>query len=112
VLPSLVALAYRGLTTAVVVAAALLAYQQLENNYIQPRIFSKKLNVSPIATMIGVLVGGKLLGIVGVILAVPVVGMLPVLERVWFPHVAPPSELAGPQKADAWQGPGSGSAAA
>jgi predicted PurR-regulated permease PerM len=86
VLPSLVALADRGITIAIVVAASLLAYQQLENNYIQPRILSNKLNVSPIATMIGVLAGGKLLGVVGVILAVPVVGMLPVIDRVWLRH--------------------------
>jgi predicted PurR-regulated permease PerM len=86
VVPSLVALADRGITTAIVVAAALLAYQQLENNYIQPRILSDRLNVSPIATMIGVLAGGKLLGVVGVILAVPVVGMLPVIDRVWLHH--------------------------
>ena len=84
VLPSLIALAYRGITIALIVAAALVLYQQLENSYVQPRIFSKKLNVSPIATMIGVLVGGKLLGIIGVILAVPAVGMLPVIERVWL----------------------------
>jgi predicted PurR-regulated permease PerM len=36
--------------------------------------------------MIGVLAGGKLLGVVGVILAVPVVGMLPVIDRVWLRH--------------------------
>jgi predicted PurR-regulated permease PerM len=94
VIPSLVALADRGITTAIIVAASLLAYQQLENNYIQPRILSNRLNVSPIATMIGVLAGGKLLGVVGVILAVPVVGVLPVIESVWLLHDPAPSPAA------------------
>ena len=94
VLPSLIALADRGITTAIIVAASLLAYQQLENNYIQPRILSDRLNVSPIATMIGVLVGAKLLGVVGVILAVPVVGVLPVIDRVWLRHDPAPSTIA------------------
>jgi predicted PurR-regulated permease PerM len=104
VLPSLVALADRGITIAIVVAAALLAYQQLENNYIQPRILSDRLNVSPIATMIGVLAGGKLLGIVGVILAVPVVGMLPVIDRIWLHHntnaVTEPDSASEPKQRD------------
>ena len=84
VFPALVALAYRGITTALIVVAVLMAYQQLENNFIQPRVLSKKLNVLPLATMIGVLIGAKLLGIIGVVLAMPVVGMLPVLDRVWL----------------------------
>ena len=84
VLPALVALAYRGITTALILVVALVLYQQLENNLIQPRVLSKKLNVLPISTMLGVIIGGKLLGIIGVILAVPFVGLLPVLERVWI----------------------------
>jgi predicted PurR-regulated permease PerM len=44
--------------------------------------------------MIGVLVGGKLLGVVGVILAVPVVGVLPVIDRVWLRHDPAPSPVA------------------
>jgi predicted PurR-regulated permease PerM len=84
VLPALVALAYRGLTTALIVVVVLVAYQQVENNFIQPRVLSKKLNVPPVATLIGVLAGAKLLGVLGVILATPVVGMLPILERIWI----------------------------
>jgi predicted PurR-regulated permease PerM len=83
VLPALIALAYRGITTALIVAVALIIYQQIDNNYIQPRVLSKTMNVSPVATLIGVLAGGKLLGIIGIILAVPVVGTLPVLAQVW-----------------------------
>ena len=83
VLPSLIALAYKGITTAIIVAVALIVYQQIDNNYIQPRVLSKTMNVSPVATLIGVLAGGKLLGIIGIILAVPVVGTLPVLAKVW-----------------------------
>jgi predicted PurR-regulated permease PerM len=83
VLPSLIALAYKGITTAVIVAVALIVYQQIDNNYIQPRVLKKTMNVSPVATLIGVLAGGKLLGIIGIVLAVPIVGTLPVLAKVW-----------------------------
>ena len=84
VIPATVALATRGLTTALIVVAAVLVYQQLENNIIQPRVLSKRLNVPPVLTLIAILVGGKLLGVLGVILAIPLAGTLPVLERIWI----------------------------
>lgn len=93
VIPATVALATRGLTTALVVVASVLVYQQIENNVIQPRVLSKRLNVPPVLTLIAILVGGKLLGVLGVILAIPVAGMLPVLERIW---ITPESEVKTP----------------
>jgi len=84
VIPATVALATRGLTTALVVVGAVLVYQQIENNIIQPRVLSRRLNVPPVLTLIAILVGGKLLGVLGVILAIPLAGTLPVLERIWI----------------------------
>ena len=84
VIPATVALATRGLTTALIVVAAVLVYQQVENNVIQPRVLSGRLNVPPVLTLIAILAGGKLLGVLGVILAIPLAGMLPVLERIWI----------------------------
>jgi len=84
VIPATVALATRGVTTALVVVAAVLVYQQIENNVIQPRVLSRRLNVPPVLTLIAILVGGKLLGVLGVILAIPLAGTLPVLERIWI----------------------------
>ena len=84
VLPALVALASRGITTAAIVVGVMLVYQQIENNFVQPRVLSRKLNVPPVTTLIAVLVGAKLLGVIGVILAIPLAGMLPMLERIWI----------------------------
>jgi len=84
VIPATVALATRGVTIALVVVAAVLVYQQIENNVIQPRVLSGRLKVPPVLTLIAILVGGKLLGVLGVILAIPLAGMLPVLERIWI----------------------------
>ncbi len=82
VIPGLVALS-QSVTTAVIVVVATMIYQQIENNVISPRVLSGKLKVPPVATLIAVLAGGKLLGIIGVILAIPLAGTLPVLERIW-----------------------------
>lgn len=83
VLPGLVGLS-QSVTTAIIIVAAIMVYQQIENNVISPRVLSGKLNVPPVATLMAVLLGAKLLGVVGVILAIPLAGTLPVLERIWI----------------------------
>jgi predicted PurR-regulated permease PerM len=84
VLPALVALATRGVTTAAILAAAVLGYQQIENAFISPRVLSNRLQVTSVATLIAVLAGGKVMGVIGIVLAIPVAGILPVLARIWF----------------------------
>lgn len=45
--------------------------QQLENNLIVPVVMKKAVGIHPIITLIALVVGGKLAGIMGVILAIP-----------------------------------------
>jgi len=45
--------------------------QQLENNLIVPYVMKKAVGIHPIFTLIALIVGGKLAGIMGVILAIP-----------------------------------------
>jgi len=62
------------------------AYIQLENYLIMPRIMRKSLSIPGIITIIAALVGVSLLGIVGGILAVPIAAaVLLILEEVVFP---------------------------
>lgn len=99
ILPGLVALT-QSVTTAIIVVAAIMVYQQVESNFIAPRVLGGKLKVPPVATLIAILAGAKLLGIVGVVLAVPIAGTLPVLERIWITRgreEAPPEERTPPE---------------
>lgn len=50
-----------------------LVIQQLENNLIVPRVMSKATGLNPVIVLISILVGGKIAGITGVILAVPTI---------------------------------------
>jgi len=68
---------------ATIVFAVYIAYQQVENYLVVPRIYRGTLKISSFAVLIAVLVGAKLLGIVGVLLALPVAAAVPVVERVW-----------------------------
>lgn len=46
--------------------------QQLENNFVVPKIMQKAVGMNPLVTMIAILIGGNLLGILGAVIAVPV----------------------------------------
>ncbi|HEY3430762.1 MAG TPA: AI-2E family transporter [Cyclobacteriaceae bacterium] len=53
--------------------------QFLEGNFITPRITGSKVSINALAAIIALLIGGKILGIAGMILAVPVTGVLKVI---------------------------------
>ena len=50
-----------------------LLIQQLESNLIVPKVMQKAVGFNPLVTIIALMVGGQLMGIVGAILAVPIV---------------------------------------
>jgi predicted PurR-regulated permease PerM len=69
---------------AIIVFAAYMVYQQIENYIIVPRVYKNTLQISSFAVLVAVLVGGELLGIIGVLLALPIAAAVPVLERIWI----------------------------
>jgi predicted PurR-regulated permease PerM len=76
-----------------------IGYQQLENNLIQPQIQRRTVNVHPLLTIVAVLFGGTLLGVMGAIVAIPVAASLQILVREYVdlrtlsikPHEPPPA---------------------
>jgi predicted PurR-regulated permease PerM len=58
-----------------------IVYQQLENNLIQPQIQKRTVNVHPFITIVAVLFGGTLLGIMGAIAAIPIAASIQILVR-------------------------------
>jgi putative heme transporter len=65
-----------GLTAAVVVAIAIIVLVQLEAHFLQPVIMSRSVQVHPLAIALSVITGTLLAGIVGALLAVPLVAFL------------------------------------
>ncbi|GGK92644.1 AI-2E family transporter [Sphaerisporangium melleum] len=64
-----------------------IVYQQIENYVISPPVFKSSVDVPPIATIIGALLGGALLGIVGALLGIPLAAAVLLLVReVVFPR--------------------------
>ncbi|MCX6046263.1 MAG: AI-2E family transporter [Chloroflexi bacterium] len=61
---------------ALLILVAMVILQQLENNLLVPRIVGDALDLHPIIVMISVLMGASLAGILGAVLAAPVVASL------------------------------------
>jgi predicted PurR-regulated permease PerM len=71
----------QGLTEAVIMLAIVLVYQQIENYVLQPTILGKAADVSGFLVIASVLVFGTLLGVVGAIIAVPIVASIQIVVR-------------------------------
>lgn len=72
VIPALIVAASISPLTTLLVALLYLFIQQLENNILVPKVMEKAVGFSPLLTLIAILIGGKLLGVMGALLAVPV----------------------------------------
>jgi len=64
---------------ALAVGALYFAIQQIENNFLVPKVMSKAVGLSPLVVIIALLVGLKLAGIAGAILAIPTVLLLEII---------------------------------
>jgi predicted PurR-regulated permease PerM len=64
-----------------IVIAFFIAYQQFENHVVQPLVYGRTVQLSPLAVLCAVLVGAQLAGILGALLAIPVAGSLLAIAR-------------------------------
>lgn len=79
-LPTLMALIMKDSAWyAVGVVAVFVVVQFLEGNFITPRITGSKVSINALAAIIALVLGGKILGIAGMILAVPAIGVLKIM---------------------------------
>jgi len=63
------------------VLATFVAVQQVETHYLTPRAMSRSVGLDPLLTIVAVLVGFTLGGVIGAIIATPIMGTLAVLLR-------------------------------
>jgi predicted PurR-regulated permease PerM len=65
----------------VIVVVFFLVYQQLENHFLQPVIYGRTVQLSPLAVLVAVLIGAELAGILGALAAIPLAGSLQAVGR-------------------------------
>ena len=64
-----------------IVIVFFVAYQQFENHVLQPLVYGRTVQLSPLAVLCAVLIGAQLAGILGALLAIPVAGSLLAIAR-------------------------------
>jgi predicted PurR-regulated permease PerM len=100
-LPIILALAEGDPLKAVIVLAAVTAYQQVENYYVQPRVTQSTLEIHAAVAFGSVIVGATLFGATGALLAIPVVATLQAVADTYgkryqlVDELRDPDEIAG-----------------
>jgi predicted PurR-regulated permease PerM len=93
VIAMIVALAANGLVTALAVGLVIAGIGQIEGHFLQPMIMSKQVSLHPVAVALSVVAGTLVAGILGAVIAVPLVAVAwAVFSRLR--HVDPPTTLA------------------
>jgi predicted PurR-regulated permease PerM len=72
-----------GLVAGIVVIVFFVVYQQVENHLLQPVVYGRTVQLSPLAVLIAVLIGAELAGILGALAAIPVAGAIQVVIVDW-----------------------------
>ncbi|BBZ35876.1 AI-2E family transporter [Mycolicibacterium confluentis] len=77
-----VALLAKGFLYALITLGLIIAVQQLEAHILQPLVMGRAVSIHPLAVVLGIAGGGVLAGIVGALLAVPLIAFLNSAVRV------------------------------
>jgi predicted PurR-regulated permease PerM len=83
VILALVALSH-SLTAAIVVVVYFVVYQQIENHLLQPLVYGRTVQLSPLAALMAVLIGAELGGVLGALGAIPVAGAIRAVVDDWL----------------------------
>jgi predicted PurR-regulated permease PerM len=70
----------------IVVVVFFIVYQQLENHVLQPLVYGRTVQLSPLVVLISVLIGAELAGVLGALGAIPAAGALQVLLVDYLAH--------------------------
>lgn len=83
-LPIVVALTSQSMTAALIVLAFILAYQQVENLWLAPKISAKALEMNPAVSFVVVLGFGAVFGALGAFLALPIAATIQAVANTYL----------------------------
>jgi predicted PurR-regulated permease PerM len=87
--------------------AFIIVWQRFEDYVVQPLVYKRAVQVNPLVTIVAVLVGAALLGVLGALLAIPVAAAIEIVMRDWWSAregagvAAPVAARRGPVAAEA-----------
>ena len=79
--PAVVVAFFDSLPTGIATLVFFVVYQQLENYFIAPRVMTRAVDLSPAAVLVSALAGAALLGVPGVLMAIPAAAALKLISN-------------------------------
>ena len=73
-------------TAGVVMLIFFVLYQQIENHVLQPLVYGRTVQLSPLVVLISILIGTEVAGVLGALGAIPIAGTLQILLLDWLEH--------------------------
>jgi predicted PurR-regulated permease PerM len=70
-----------GWVRGVIIIVFFVVYQQLENHILQPIIYGRTVQLTPLVVLVSVLIGAELAGVLGALAAIPVAGIVQAIGR-------------------------------
>ena len=71
-------------TATIVWIAFIIVWQRIEDYVVQPLVYGRSVHVNPLVTIVSLLIGAQLLGILGVLLAIPTAAAIQIILRDWW----------------------------
>jgi predicted PurR-regulated permease PerM len=71
-------------TATIVWIAFIIVWQRFEDYVVQPLVYGRSVKVNPLVTIVSLLVGAALFGILGVLLAIPTAAAIHIILRDWW----------------------------
>jgi predicted PurR-regulated permease PerM len=71
-------------TATIVWIAFIIVWQRFEDYVVQPAVYGRSVHVNPLVTIVSLLIGAELLGILGVLLAIPCAAAIQIILRDWW----------------------------
>jgi predicted PurR-regulated permease PerM len=83
-------------TAGIVMVVFFVIYQQIENHVLQPLVYGRTVQLSPLVVLVAILIGTEVAGVLGALAAIPVAGTLQILLADWLAHRRMQEEEGGP----------------
>lgn len=102
--PVVLAVSTGGPASMALVAAIMFVYQEFESRLLVPRVYGRVLRLTPAVVLVALLVGGKMMGILGALIALPIAAGIQMVVRelrVELPGEAPADEATRARDAKA-----------
>ncbi|MEK6587825.1 MAG: AI-2E family transporter [Chloroflexota bacterium] len=85
-------------TTKALVAIGLhVLFTQIDLNYLIPRIIGRRIQLHPLAIILGIIAGASVAGVLGIVLAAPAIATARVLVRYLFANLLDAEPFPEPQ---------------